>query len=159
MGAGGFVAAAGAALALPAGFTDVPVQSPHVTSYEFFGRAVASLGTQLVVGAPGSSIGQLGSLPGHIYVMSIDGTFSARHPESERDPSPATGSARRLPSTGSGTILVGAPFDDTLATNAGAAYLFDGVKLARPPDPRGPRIGGRTRNAAVRSRRSAAPRS
>ena len=124
VGAGGFMLAAGAALALPTGFTDVRVQSPQVTDGEFFGRSVASLGTRLVVGAPGSSIPDFSMLPGRVYVLELDGTAGLVI----ENPTPASGDEFGASvAVAGGNIAVGAPFDDTAAVNAGAAYVFDGT--------------------------------
>ncbi len=121
---GGLVVAAGAALALPTGFTDVQVQSPQVTDGEFFGRSVASLGTRLVVGAPGSSHPSFGMLPGRVYVLGLDGTAELVI----ENPTPASGDEFGASvAVASGHIAVGAPFDDTAAVDAGAAYVFDGT--------------------------------
>jgi cysteine-rich repeat protein len=122
--AAGFLAVAGAALALPTGFTEIRIESPQVTDHEFFGRSVASLGTRLVVGAPGSSIPDFGTLPGRVYVVGLDGAAALVI----ENPTPAPGDEFGASvSVTSGNIAVGAPFDDTVATNAGAAYVFDGT--------------------------------
>ena len=123
----GLVLAAGTAafaFALPPQFTALRLSSPHVTNYEFFGRGVASLGAQLVVGAPGSSIPSFGLLPGRVYVLGLDGTVGLVI----ENPTPAPGDEfGAAVAVVGGNIAVGAPFDDTVATDAGAAYLFDGA--------------------------------
>jgi cysteine-rich repeat protein len=124
VGLGGLVIAASAALALPTGFTDLRIQSPQVTDGEFFGRSVASLGNRLVVGAPGSAIPSLATLPGRVYVVELDGTADFVI----ENPTPAAGDEFGASvSVGGGNIAVGAPFDDTVAADAGAAYVFDGA--------------------------------
>ena len=116
--------AAGAALALPTGFTDVQVQSPQVTDGEFFGRSVASLGTRLVVGAPGSTHPSFDPLPGRVYVLGIDGIAELVIENPTHTSRDEFGASVAVVG---GNIAVGAPFDDTVAASAGAAYVFDGT--------------------------------
>lgn len=111
------------ALALPPGFTDLTLWSPDVTSHEFFGRAVTSRGAELVVGAPGFRSPLFGTLPGRVYVMTLDGAarLVIENPTPEANDEFGAAVATAGPN-----IAVGAPSDDTVAGDAGAAYLFDG---------------------------------
>src|SRR5262249_36076729 len=110
------------AVPLPAGYTDLLVRSPRIASYEFFGQSVASLGSRLVVGAPGSNV--FGDLPGRVYVMPVDGSA----PLVIENPAPAPRDLFGASvAVGGGEIIVGAPWDDMVAQNAGTAYVFDGT--------------------------------
>ncbi len=113
----------GRGFALPPGFTDLTLWSPEVTKYEFFGRAVASRGTELVVGAPGHWSPILGTLPGRVYLMDLSG--AARLVIENPTPAPNDEFGAAVATVGA-NVAVGAPADDAVASDAGAAYLFDG---------------------------------
>ncbi len=82
--------------------------SPEVRDAEFFGRSVAGLGPDLVIGAPGWVAD--GTQPGRVYVMSPMGTVRL----TIENPTPAGGDEFGVAVAVVGAnILVGAPFDDT----------------------------------------------
>lgn len=110
-------------LALPPGFTDLTLWSPDVTDHELFGQAVASRGSELVVGAPGFRSPLFAPLPGRVYVMALSGGARIVIENPTADANDEFGAA--VATVGS-NIAVGAPSDDAVASDAGAAYLFDG---------------------------------
>ena len=82
--------------------------SPEVRDAEFFGRSVAGLGPDLVIGAPGWDAD--GTRPGRVYVMSPMGNVRL----TIENPTPAGGDEFGAAVAVVGAnILVGAPFDDT----------------------------------------------
>lgn len=99
---------------------DIPV--PFVTTGDGFGSALAALGQNMVVGAPFTDL--VASNSGRAYL--INGR-SGEVMLGFNNPSAAAGD-----NFGSAVgvigrnVLIGAPQDDTVASNAGAAYLFDG---------------------------------
>src|SRR5436190_8958910 len=95
--------------------------NPTPSDYDLFGNAVAAAGGIVVVGAPFDDTTKPNA--GSAYVFdaatgALRHTLQAPHPR-EGD---LFGSAVAASDT---TIVVGAPFDDTVAANAGAAHLFD----------------------------------
>src|SRR5437773_1840797 len=95
--------------------------SPTPQDYDLFGNAVAAAGGIVVVGAPFDDTTKPNA--GSAYVFdaatgALRHTLQAPHPR-EGD---LFGSAVAASDT---TIVVGAPFDDTVAANAGAVHLFD----------------------------------
>ena len=87
-----------------------------------FGYAVAADGGLTVVGAPYANVGGA-AYTGVAYVFnSTTGALVA----TLNNPTPASGDyfGRAVAVSGS-TVVVGAPYDDTGATDAGSAYVFD----------------------------------
>jgi hypothetical protein len=97
-------------------------QSPQYPIDDYFGTSVAMLGNNVLVGAPGYWDGS-GHIPGATYLF--DGT-TGQLLHTFVDPA---GQASDLFGTSvvalGENILIGAPRDDTVASDAGAAYLFD----------------------------------
>jgi len=119
---GALFAVAHVAAGQPAGYSVFQLVSPEVHDAEFFGRSVASLGPDLVIGAPGWVAD--GTQPGRVYVMSPMGNVRL----TIENPTPAGGDEFGAAVAVVGAnILVGAPFDDTAGPDTGAAYLFDGA--------------------------------
>jgi hypothetical protein len=102
------------------GSTLLTATDPMGVSGDRFGFAVAVLGGNIVVGAPG--------LPMNIgNAHLVDGTTGAII-RTFANPSPASDDFFGWHVAVLGpNVLVGAPGDDTAATDAGAAYLFDGA--------------------------------
>src|SRR6059058_4898486 len=95
--------------------------NPTPQDYDLFGNAVAAAGGIVVVGAPFDDTTKPNA--GSAYVFdaatgALRHTLQAPHPR-EGD---LFGSAVAASDS---TIVVGAPFDDTVAANAGAVHLFD----------------------------------
>jgi DNA-binding beta-propeller fold protein YncE len=94
-------------------------QAPTPAVNDGFGYSVAALGSNVLIGAPG-----LGSGPGAAYLF--DGATGGLL-QTFVDPSPPAGDRGfgfSVAAAG-GNALVGDPEDDTLATDGGAAHLFD----------------------------------
>ncbi|MBE9124888.1 MULTISPECIES: CHAT domain-containing protein [unclassified Coleofasciculus] len=90
--------------------------SPNPTVNGGFGTAVAGVGSNILVGAPGD----MGT--GAAYLFNTSGMRL----QSFRKPTPVSGDQFGFSVTGVGSnVLVGAPGDDTGGMNAGAAYLFE----------------------------------
>jgi hypothetical protein len=86
-----------------------------------FGAQIVVRGNdRLVISAPLGS--PTGFQPGSAYVFDINGTLLA----TITNPAPAIGDAFgfRVAAFGSEGVIIGAPFDDAGATNAGSVYLF-----------------------------------
>jgi RNA polymerase sigma factor (sigma-70 family) len=86
----------------------------------WFGSAVAVVGNNILVGAPGDDTG--GTDAGAVYLYDRSGTLL----QSFLNPTPAIDDRfGYCTATLGNNVLVGAPRDDSGATNAGAVYLFD----------------------------------
>jgi len=109
--------------------------SPRLAAFEQFGAAVATDGTRVVVGAPFD--GTAGSNAGAVYVFDA-GTGDLLATLVSPTPSADARFGTALALAGD-ALLVGAPFDDLDAVNAGAAYLFDIPSGALRATVRGPR--------------------
>src|SRR6058998_2576361 len=95
--------------------------NPTPADYDLFGNAVAAAGAIAVVGAPFDDTTKPNAGSAYVFDAATGAllhTLQAPHPR-EGD---LFGSAVAASDT---MILVGAPFDDTVAANAGAAHLFD----------------------------------
>src|SRR5207249_7728864 len=95
--------------------------NPTPADYDLFGDAVAAAGAIAVVGAPFDDTTKPNAGSAYVFDTATGAllhTLQAPHPR-EGD---LFGSAVAASDT---MILVGAPFDDTVAANAGAAHLFD----------------------------------
>ena len=95
--------------------------NPTPAAYDYFGYAVAAIGAdKVLIGAPfdDASAGAAGA----VYLFSTNGallaTFTNPTPFSNDDFGYA------IAAVGADKVLIGAPFDNTGATDAGAAYLF-----------------------------------
>src|SRR5215470_7260332 len=100
------------------------IGNPDPTSRLNFGWSLAVRGTDLVVGAPGSFPTIVSS--GAVYVVDAasGATLSTFVP-----PVPPSGFGFAVAVAGP-NLVVGAPYDSTLANEAGAAYLIDGTNGA-----------------------------
>ena len=95
---------------------------PSTTIQQNFGTSVAAVGTdKLLIGAPGGPIaGQVGSA--YLYDANT-GTLLL----TINNPTPAANDhfGSSVAAVGTDKLLIGAPQDDTGATDAGSAYLYD----------------------------------
>jgi hypothetical protein len=98
------------------------ITNPAPALEAYFGASLASLGNdRLLVGVPGNNTGGDGS--GLAYLLSTNGNVLATF----TNPTPADfdSFANSIAAVGTDRVLVGALGDDTGASAAGAAYLFD----------------------------------
>lgn len=109
------------------------IRNPNAGAYDLFGAALAGGGGRLAVGAPLDD--GAGANAGAVHVFDAGGALRW----TARSPAPAAGDCFGAAVAIVGdAVLVGAPFDDGAASDAGAAYLFDGATgalLARLADP------------------------
>lgn len=102
----------------------VTLTSPVPEQDGYFGYSVAIFGAQLVVGAPRHNIGQFDA--GSAYVYNLASANPAFSVITLTNPSPAASDWFGYSVAVSGTrIMVGTPFDNTGAADAGTAYLYD----------------------------------
>jgi len=97
------------------------ITNPTPAVDDNFGARMAALGSdRVVIGA--SADDTTGLRSGSAYVFSVDGTLLA----TLNNPAPATGDrfGFRVAAFGSEGAIIGAPFDDAGAINAGSVYLF-----------------------------------
>lgn len=95
--------------------------NPTPLADDAFGSAVAISGSQVVVGAPNDDPGGLGDA-GAAFVFSTSGASLV---QTLANPSPTASDLFGTAVAISGDLVaVGAPGDDTLASNAGTAYLY-----------------------------------
>jgi len=89
-----------------------------------FGTSVAAFGSNLVVGAP--EVDQPGALnTGRAYLVAGDTGVILR---TFLNPTPGAGDKFGVAvAVAGGEIVIGAPFDDTAGTDAGAVYVFNGA--------------------------------
>jgi hypothetical protein len=95
--------------------------NPTPTRYDFFGNAVAALGTdRVLIAAYGKTTG--GIRAGAAYLFSTNGTLLATF----NNPTPAANEffGASMAAVGTDRVLIGATWDNPGATHAGAAYLF-----------------------------------
>lgn len=107
---------------------------PNAESGDKFGAALAPLsGNRTLIGAPGDNNGMLGS--GVVYLYEENGSIvrTIANP----DPGTDDGFGSSVATVDNGSVIIGAPSDDTGAVNAGSAYLFDldGTLLATFANP------------------------
>lgn len=96
--------------------------NPTPENYDYFGSCVAGVGGNALVGAPYDNTGA--SAAGAAYLF--DGTTGNLR-LTLLNPAPAAADVFGRAVAGLGAnLLVGAPFDDAGAADAGGAYLFDG---------------------------------
>ena len=112
---------------LSSGTPMVPVatlNNPTPASNDFFGFSVAISGTRVVVGAVLDSSG--GLFAGSAYVYDLNSGTPMVPVVTLNNPSPAESDNFGNVVAISGTrVVVGAPSDDTGATDAGSAYVYD----------------------------------
>jgi len=98
-------------------------QNPTPASNDWFGYSVAAVGSNVLVGAPYDSTGA--SHTGAAYLFN---SASGALLRTFLNPTPAASDyfGASVAAVGN-NVLVGAPNDNTGATDAGAAYLFDGA--------------------------------
>ncbi|MCI0681621.1 MAG: SBBP repeat-containing protein, partial [Gemmataceae bacterium] len=99
----------------------IPLET-HNNNFEQFGQAVAGVGDYIVVGAPLTDMD--GTNVGWAYVFdAATGTLL----RSLQNPNPTAGDqfGLALTAVGADKVLIGAPFNDRGATDAGAAHLFN----------------------------------
>jgi predicted amidohydrolase len=102
------------------------IQASDAENYDYFGTSVAVSDTRIVVGARGEDTTADGA--GSAYIFDIDGNQLAKI--QAFDP-PGTSDAEANDQFGSSVavsdtrIVVGAGSEDTTATEAGSAYIFD----------------------------------
>lgn len=109
------------------------LHNPHPDMVDFFGKAVAISGSRVVVGAEQDDAGALDT--GCAYVYDLDNETPEASVVTLANPTPASEDRFGTAVAISGTrVLVGAPSDDTGATNAGSAYAYD-VTAANPAEP------------------------
>ena len=95
--------------------------NPAPASDDFFGFSVAAVGAdRVLIGAPYKDISANNA--GAAYLFSTNGTLLATF----TNPTPAADDyfGYSVAAVGTERVLIGAPYADTGATNAGAAYLF-----------------------------------
>ncbi len=105
----------------------VPVLSipnPEPSDNDFFGAAVALSGNRLVVGANNNDTGATDS--GRVYVYDLAGATPTVHTLAINNPTPGASDSFGISLALEGnTLVVSSTGDDTGATNAGIAYVFD----------------------------------
>ena len=98
-----------------------PYINPMPESADFFGRAVAGVGTdKVLVGASGDNTGADDA--GAAYLFSTDGTLLTTYTNPSPESSDFFGSA--VSGVGSDMVLIGAHGDNTGVGSSGVAYLF-----------------------------------
>src|SRR5262249_31934377 len=119
------------------------IPNPHPASGDLFGFAVAAAGSRLVVGAPGVDLPGAED-GGGAYVFERDPVtheFGASPKRTLGKSAPKASDQFGAFVAGDGTlVVVGAPFDNDAAPEAGAAYVFDlgsnaGPRVLRAPRP------------------------
>ena len=112
---------------LSSGTPTVPVatlNNPGPAAHDQFGLSVAISGTRVVVGANGDDTGATDA--GSAYVYDLSSGTPTVPVATLNNPGPAAGDQFGFSVAISGTrVVVGAPFDDTGATDAGSAYVYD----------------------------------
>jgi hypothetical protein len=105
--------------------------NPTPAAYGYFGSSVAAAGTdQVLVGAEWKGSGSTDA--GAAYLFSTNGTLLTTF----TNPTPAASDrfGHSVAAVGTDWALIGTPWDDTGAANAGAAYLFS-LEPLTPPAP------------------------
>ena len=111
----------------------VVLHHPAPSAGDYFGSSVAISGTRIVIGAGGDDAGA-----GSAFVFEMDSANPAVPVATLHHPDPAAGDQFGT-SVGidGGTVIAGAPFDDLVMSDKGAAYLFDtapDTKILTAPD-------------------------
>ncbi|HAA33557.1 MAG TPA: hypothetical protein DCE56_44800, partial [Cyanobacteria bacterium UBA8553] len=100
------------------------LNNPNPLPFDNFGYSVAGVGTNVLIGAPASNNPSTTLRPGVAYLF--NGTSGALL-QTFSSPTASAGDQFGFAVAGVGTnVLIGSPFDDTGAANAGSAYLFNG---------------------------------
>src|SRR5207249_4535718 len=110
------------------------LQAPHPREGDLFGSAVAASDTMILVGAPFDDTVAANAGAAHLFDAST-GALLHTFLNPRANPDGRFGSAVAIAGS---AVLIGAPFDDTGAADAGIAYLFDaasGVVLATFENP------------------------
>jgi len=95
------------------------IQASDAQANDYFGYSVAVSNTRIVVGAYGEDT--TASMAGSAYIFDIDGNQLAKIQASDAQSSDNFG---YLVAVSDIRIVVGAPNEDTTASNAGSAYIF-----------------------------------
>jgi len=96
------------------------LQKPSPAAGDYFGWSVAATQSDFLVGAIGDDIGAVNS--GGVYLFDTSGSLVRTFPN------PAPGETDQFGlsvAVSGGSMVVGAPYDDTWAPDGGAAYLID----------------------------------
>ena len=99
----------------------ITINNPTPQNHDIFGWSVAIDGDKFVVGAQGDNTGAFHA--GSAYLYDIDGTLL----QTFNNPTPANDLFGYSVSISGSKVLIGAPYDDTGATDAGSVYLFDAM--------------------------------
>ena len=104
------------------------IQASDATAGDRFGWSVAANDTKIVVGAPYEDT--TASAAGSAYIFDMNGNQLAKIQASNAGSDDRFGTAVAVSNT---RIVVGAHYEDTTASNAGSAYIFDidGNQLAK----------------------------
>lgn len=104
----------------------IDLANPTPGKAQLFGAAHAGVGDTVVVGAPG--VGAVGPNPQEVGRVDVLDPLTGALLRSIANPTPAAGDQFGAAVAAVGTdILVGADNDDAVASDGGAAYLFDGA--------------------------------
>ena len=112
----------------PIGQELAKIQASDKQSGDYFGQSVAVSDTRIVVGAPYEDA--TASNAGSVYIFDINGNQLAKIQASDAQADDQFGFSVAVSDT---RIVVGALYEDTTASNAGSAYIFDinGNQLAK----------------------------
>ena len=112
----------------PIGQELAKIQASDKQSGDYFGQSVAVSDTRIVVGAPYEDA--TASNAGSVYIFDINGNQLAKIQASDPEADDQFGFSVAVSDT---RIVVGALYEDTTASNAGSAYIFDinGNQLAK----------------------------
>jgi hypothetical protein len=98
--------------------------SPSPSTNGYFGFAVAIASNRVVIGAPFQAVG--GTIPGRVYVYDLGSATPGVPALVLSNPNPSSGAGFGYSVALSGDrVIVGAPFDSTILSTAGAAYVYD----------------------------------
>ncbi|MBM4034087.1 MAG: PEP-CTERM sorting domain-containing protein [Planctomycetes bacterium] len=102
--------------------------NPAPAGGDWFGWSVAGVGGNALIGAPGDGMGASGA--GAAYLLDVaTGSLLATF----LNPTPANSDYFGMSVAGMGDrVLVGAPYDDAIAADAGAAYQFSSELIPEP---------------------------
>lgn len=124
------------------------IANPTPEAYDYFGARIAALGDdRVLINASVDDTG--GTNAGSAYIFNVHGTLL----HTLTNPAPATGDSFgfRAATFGNEGVIIGAPFDDAGATDAGSVYLFS---VPAPPGAPSLTIRRTTTNTVVVSRPS-----
>ena len=103
------------------------IQASDAAGYDEFGNSVACSDTRIVVGAQYEDT--TASDAGSAYIFDIDGNELAKIQASDAGSGDRFGTAVAVSNS---RIVVGAPYEDTAASNAGAVYAVSYTHLTLP---------------------------